>query len=126
MTRKNRYKKEQTQEKGQSMKLTIAERFQLASLLPDKESFAGMTEISRLKIHLALTEEEAKHIDLRQEGGGIRWNNEKAAQLIKDIPMGEWMTNIIRDILRQKNEQHQVTELDMSLYEKFVVDYGLV
>lgn len=108
------------------MKLTIGERIVLASLLPIEDSYAGMTEIQRLRIHLGLTGEEAEKIDMKREGGGIVWNEEKASQLIKDIPMGEWITNVIRDILRLRSDQRKIHAEEMTLYEKFVIDYGMV
>lgn len=108
------------------MKLTVAERFILRELLPTEESYAGMTEIFKLKTHLALSGAELKKIELVQDEKGIRWNADKAQDVLKDIPMGEWVTNIIRDILREKNEKHKIKEQEMSLYDKFIVDYGMV
>ena len=122
-------KKEQSTqaEKGfYDVKLTVAERLVLSSILPTEESYSGMTEISRLKTHLGFSGEEAQQIDLVQDTSGVKWDPVKGNQLIKDVPMGEWVTNIIREILRKKSEQHKLLEREMSLYEKFVVDYGLV
>ena len=108
------------------MNLTVQERFLLGELLPKEESYAGMTEIYKLKIHLSISEEEVKAIELVKDSNGVRWNPEKATEVIKDVPMGEWITNIIRDNLREKNEKRKLQEKHMSLYEKFVVDYGMV
>ena len=108
------------------MNLTIDERFVLAGLLPSEESYNGMTEIARLKMHLILSDEEATTIKLAREGNGVRWDSGAAAQVIKDIPIGEWLTNVIREILRDKSDKHKLSEREMSLYEKFIVDYGMV
>jgi len=126
--RQNRqaHKQAKPAERITTMKLTVPERIVLRSILPTQESYAGMTEIAKLKIHLTFSGEEALQIELTQEGGNLRWNADKAAQLIKDVPMGEWMTNVVRDILREKNEKHKLPEQEMSLYEKFIVDYGMV
>jgi len=124
---RNRHKKTPQQEKGFcNVKLTVAERLVLANLLPAEESYAGMVEIRKLKAHLAFSGEEAQEIELTQDAHGIKWNNEKAIQIVKDIPMGEWMTNVIRGILREKNGKNALAEREMSLYEKFIIDYDMV
>ena len=106
------------------MKLTVGERLTLLGLLPEESNFAGVKEIFRLRSLLGLTDKEAKEIEVKPvEGGRIQWDQEKALGMIVDIPMGEWITEVIRGELRQLNEDYGMTVEVMSLYEKFILDY---
>ena len=105
------------------MKLTIHERFTLLELLPPENTFAGIKEIYKAKLHLNLTEDEIEELEIVYEAGSIQWNQEKALSMDKDIPLGEWMVETIRGILVTRDKEAKVTEREMSLFEKFVMDY---
>jgi hypothetical protein len=105
------------------MRLSVPERLKLLELLPDKSSYSGMTEIYRLTMLLALTDEEAVQIEVKHGAGVIEWNQEKALALIEDIPIGEWLTNEIRGILKEKNDAQDLDIQEISLFEKFIMDY---
>ena len=106
------------------MKLTVHERLKLLELLPAKESYSGVKEIHRLSLLLNLNAEEAEAIDVRfVDGGMMQWNQDKALGLIVDIPMGEWITNIIRLALREKDREGDLEPAEITLFEKFILDY---
>lgn len=107
------------------MKLSVSERLTLLGLLPDESNFAGVKEIYRLRQLLGLTDEEAKELEVSPGAvsGTIQWNPDKALGLIVDIPMGEWITEVIRGELRSLNEKSILKVEFMSLYEKFINDY---
>lgn len=105
------------------MNLTVPERLKLLELLPEKESFAGLTEIYRAGLLLSLTDEEKELIQVKIVDGGLQWNQEKALSLEVDIPMGEWLTNIIRGILREKDSEGELEIAELSLYQKLIMDY---
>ena len=107
------------------MKLTVGERLTLIGLLPEESNFPGVKEIFRLRSSLGLTDEEAKEIEVSQGEvpGTIQWNQDKALGLIVDIPMGEWITEVVRGELRELNEKYLLKVEFMSLYEKFINDY---
>lgn len=105
------------------MILTVHERLKLLEILPLKESYEGITEIHRLSLLLSLTTDEQDIIEVEFKDGKIHWNQDKALTLLVDIPMGEWMTNIIRGILKEKSHEHDLEPSEMSLYEKFIMDY---
>lgn len=105
------------------MKLTVQERLELLEIMPANESYSGIKEINRTQLLLALSGDEWKELEVVQEEGNISWNPEKAMTLIVDIPMGEWLTNTIRGILRQMDRELQIKPQQMSLFEKFVLDY---
>lgn len=105
------------------MLLTVTERFVLVELLPTEDSYAGMSEARKTRANLALTDEESVELELKQLEDRVTWNPDKAQQHVADIPIGEWMIETIRGILREMNDNHKLKEKYMTLYEKFVQDY---
>ena len=106
------------------MKLTVHERLTLLSLLPEESNYAGVREIYRLRQLLGLNDEEAALIEVKPlPDGRIQWDQEKALGLIADIPMGEWITEVVRGVLRDLDRDYQLRPEIMSLYEKFIFDY---
>ena len=105
------------------MKLTVPERLKLTEILPEKSTYAGVSEIHRLHMILMLTNEEIIEIDAEHQEGRISWNQDKALTLIVDVPMGEWVTNVIRQILREKDLAGDLDRTEMSLFERFIIDY---
>ena len=106
------------------MRLSVPERLKMLELLPLKNTYEGMMEIQRLSMLLSLTDDEAKQIDVQHtEDGMIQWNQEKALGLIEDIPMGEWVTNVLRKMLRDRDREGEMEITELSLFEKFIMDY---
>ena len=105
------------------MKLTVHERLKLLDIMPSKESYAGMLEVHRMNLLLSLTNEEAEEIEVKYVDGMVQWNQEKALGLIVDVPMGEWITNKIRGSLREMDREGELSLPEMSLFEKFIMDY---
>ena len=106
------------------MRLTIPERLKLLELLPPKESYKGMMEIQRLGMNLSVQDAEAIEIEVEHtEDGMIKWNQDKALGLIVDIPMGEWVTNLLRQVLRDRDREGDLEVTELSLFEKFILDY---
>ena len=105
------------------MELTVPERMKLLELLPEKNTYAGITEIFRLKLLLQLTNDEIVEIEAKMDGEMIQWNQEKAIALLIDIPMGEWITNVIRQVLRDKDFASDLEPAEISLFERFIIDY---
>lgn len=105
------------------MQLTVHERLKLLELMPEKSTYAGIREIHRTTLLLMLTNDEVIEIEAKHEGGVLQWNQDKALTLIVDIPMGEWMTEIIRGVLREKDREGDLSPAEISLFEKFILDY---
>ena len=105
------------------MNLTVPERLKLLELLPEKDSYSGLTEIYRAGLLLSLTDDEKDLIQVKIVDGGIQWNQEKALSLVVDIPMGEYLTNEVRRILKEKDSERDLEIAEISLYEKFIMDY---
>jgi len=105
------------------MKLTIHERLKLLDIMPQKESYAGMLEVHRLNLLLSLTAEEAEEVEVKYVDGMVQWNQEKALGLIVELPMGEWITNKIRQALRDLDRDGELSLTELTLFEKFILDY---
>jgi hypothetical protein len=93
-------------------------------MLPVENTYSGLVEIRRLLMLLSLTGDETKELEVKLlDNGQIQFENEKALGMIADIPMGEWITNTIRGILRDKSDKAELKIAEASLYEKFILDY---
>lgn len=110
------------------MKLEVHERLALLSILPKEGNYAALKTIRRAREMISFTQEETvfyemKNIPTADGKPQVAWNNQKAQQQIKDVPVDEYSTNVIRNKLAEMDREHKLTEEFMSLYEKFVVIY---
>ena len=110
------------------MKLEVHERIALIGLLPVKGDYAALKTLRRAREMLSFTPEEQKFYELRTVPGEdgkphTQWNAAKAAEQIKDCPVDEYITNLIRDKLSELNKKHKLTGQLLSVYDKFVVTY---
>ncbi len=108
------------------MKLEVHERLALLELLPKTGDYAALKTLRRAREMIAFTPKEQKFYKIvpgvNAEGKPItNWNPNKAKEQIKDIPVDEFTTNIIRTELAKLEMEKKLTEQTMSLYEKFVV-----
>lgn len=105
------------------MKLTIPERLKLLEIMPSSSTYEGIKDIHMTNLLLNLTGDEADKVEAKFEGDRMFWNQEKALGLIVDIPMGEWMTNTVRVILRERSDNGDMEAAEITLFEKFILDY---
>jgi len=110
------------------MKLELHERIVLLGLLPKEGDYAALKTIRRAREMLAITPEEQKFYEfteVRDEKGNLNynWNPHKAREQVKDCPVDEYTTDLIRAKLADLNRNNKLTEDYMSLFDKFVVAY---
>lgn len=110
------------------MKLDVHERIVCLSLLPAQGDYAALKTIRRAKEMLSFSPQELEFFELKNittpEGKPqVVWNKDKANQAIKDIPVDEYTTNLIRNALAELNKKRNLTEEHMSIYDKFVIAY---
>ena len=110
------------------MRLEIHERVALLNILPKEGDDASLKAIRRAREMLSITPEELNYLELKTVTGAdgkqmASWNKEKAADLVKEIPVDEYVSHTIRDLLADMNKRKKLTEEYISLYEKFVVTY---
>lgn len=108
------------------MKLGIGERLELLERLPREGTYAALKSIRVARECLSLTPEEMKEFEYNEihnpTGRGvvsITWNISKEREV--DIPLDEYITNIIRDMLVKLDKENKLTERTMNLYERFVI-----
>ena len=99
------------------MELTVVERLLTMNLLPAEGDLTTIKLCRIAREELSFTEEEHKQLDFRQEGELTLWN---PVEIIKDIKLGDLMTEKIKEALKKKNEDKTLKDEDVSLYEKFV------
>lgn len=104
------------------MELTIDERLTLMLLLPNEGKYNMLKLLRVLREELSFTDEEHKQLEIRNENNRVIWNLEKSKGYVKDIHVGEILSDIIRDKLQKLETEGKLMEVQMSLYEKFVVE----
>jgi hypothetical protein len=97
----------------------------LLGVLPTEGNFLDMKVLHDLRMHLALTEEENKLLNIRQstmpDGRTfIEWDVEAATKADKEIPIGEIGQSIIVKTLKELNEKEHLNAETFLLYDKFV------
>ena len=108
------------------MKLSLMERLIALELLPKEGDWSGMKEVRKSREVLNFNAEEMEKFDVKQvEGGYVSWNSDGQAY-IADLPLSEWATTQIQEALRKKNHDKKLTERDLPVYQKFIVDYDQV
>ena len=101
--------------------LTVAERFVIQQLLPEKANFINMKLLRVLREDLTLSEEERTAVELKAtEDGRITWNGEKAAECIKDVPFESKAIVMVIDALTKLDKDEALEPNHLSVYEKFV------
>ena len=98
--------------------LKLIDRFLLLKALPKEGSYATLKIVQDLRLKLALTEEEFKEYEVKEEDGNIAWNPEK--DIGKEIPIGEKATDIIVMSLKKRDKDGELTEQEIPVYEKFI------
>ncbi len=109
--------------KEASMKLEVHERMALLPLLPGEGTYSSLKAIRRAREMISFTPEEVKFYELTTADGTTQWNTAKANEQIADVPVEEYITNVIRDKLVEINRKEKLTEAQLSIYDKFVVLY---
>ena len=112
------------------MKLEVHERLSLLEILNvEEEHYAALRTLRRAREMLSFDGDELKLLEFKQvqaPDGSVQfgWNQEAAESLVKDVPVDEWTTHYIRAKLISDEEQGKLKSRHLSLFEKFVSDYG--
>jgi hypothetical protein len=109
------------------MQLDVRERISLGTLLQElsqKGDYAGLKTLRRAKDMVSFSPDEVKLYELKEVAPNQwNWNGEAAAKNVKDVPVDEFTTNLVRSRLAELNQDHEILEQYLSLYEKFVIAY---
>lgn len=99
------------------MKLGIADRLVLLSILPKEGDLTTVRIVHELRQTLSFTEEEHTDLGIRTEGDQVLWSSNG---VIKDVSIGLKAQVLICDELKKLDQQKTLTEEHLPLYEKFV------
>ena len=99
------------------MELNVLERIILLDILPQQGDFTTLKILRKLRESLSFNEEEYKHFNFRNEDNKWFWDN---GDDTKDVHMGEKAEDIIVTTLKKLNDDKQLTQDQITLYEKFV------
>ncbi len=106
------------------MKLEIHERLALLELLPKTGDYVALKTIRRAREMIGITPEEQAKLNFRevevQGQAQIAWDIEVAGEMSVDVPIDEWTTDKIREILVGLNKKEEIADRTFTLYEKFV------
>ncbi len=105
------------------MKLEVHERIKLLELLPQQGHYAELKDIRKHREMFSFTIEELERLDFRNKDGVLAWDDQQGQEVVRDIPISEFVTSMIRNILAQMEMDGKLTDDTFSLYEKFVVAY---
>jgi hypothetical protein len=107
-------------EGGLKMKLEVMERVLLIGLLPVEEDFLTLKLLRTVKENLSFDDKEHKKLGFKAEQGMTLWNQEAAKDIVKDVPMGEIVTQLIVKKLKELDKEKKLKAEHISLYEKFI------
>jgi len=99
------------------MKLNIAERITLMSILPEKSNIITMRLMQELRTILGFTDEEIRKYGIKNDGDKIFWSSD----FEKEIEINQTMTVEIKKRLQEISDKNEVTVQMLPLYEKFGV-----
>lgn len=106
------------------MLLEVQERLALLELFPKEGDYAAIKTLRRAREMISFTPAEQKELEFEnREGGLLVWNVQKGAEMVRDIPVDEWTTNKLRDILINLSNDNKLADMHFTLYEKFVTNY---
>jgi hypothetical protein len=105
------------------MLLEIQERLALMELLPREGDYASIKTIRRAREMIDFTPEEREPLKFEQKGTALVWDVKVGVGLVRDIPVDAWTTSTIQQVLINLSNEKTLTEMQLSLYEKFVVNY---
>lgn len=100
------------------MELGVFNRLILLNLLPKEGDFTTLKIIRKLREDLSFSEAEHKDLQFKNENGAVQW--QQAADIPKDIPIGEKATDIIVDVLKKLDKEKKLQDQHYQLYELFV------
>ena len=98
--------------------LSVLERLVLLGILPKEGDFTTLKLVRKLRENLSFDEGEHEKLKFVQDGDQVRWD--ESAVPPRAIPIGEKMSDLIRDALKKLDEEKKLREEHFSLYEKFV------
>ena len=109
------------------MKLAVHERIGILNLLPQSANYVGLQALRKAREIISFNAEEKEFYKIVEgENGSVKWDGEAASQMVADLPIEQYIVEIIREKLAKMNEEEKLTNNYLSLYEKFIINYRAV
>lgn len=100
------------------MKMNLIERLVALQMLPAEGNFASLKSLRVAKETLALTAEEVKEFEFKQEDERAVWNIKGSED--RPIKLEEFAVEAIKKNLKDLDAKNELKEQHISLYEKFM------
>ena len=102
-------------------KLTVKQRIDLQSILPQQADFLTIKMIRVLRESLSFTQKEHELMQfVNHSNGSIEWNAKAASKCIKEVEIPETIVSVIKASLEKLNVQKKITEAHLDFYEMFM------
>lgn len=109
------------------MKLEIHERLALLEILPKQGDYAGLQALRKAREIISFTQDEMEFYKMKVgDDKAWHWDEVRATNRVLDAPIEQYIVETIRKLLSEMDRKHAMTDMYMSLYEKFVVSYRAV
>lgn len=107
------------------MLLTAMERIFVLELISGHEDhYQSLKQLRVDREGLSISEEESKQIGAKlQPDGRLGFNPAAADTLVKDVPLSEYTTSLVRSKLSDMEGKGKLLDHYISIYEKFVIAY---
>ncbi len=99
------------------MKLTVAERLVVLSVLPEKGNLVTLRVVGDLTRALGFTEDELAVLKFDVSDQGTKWEQDVVGEV--DIEIGPQALEVIRSAFQQLNAREELTPEHLSAYDKF-------
>lgn len=101
--------------------LTVKQRLDLQSILPQQGDFTTAKMIRVLREALSFNQEEHALLKFkRHPDGSVEWNAGAAENCSKEVEIPETIVTIIKELLEKANTAKQITEAHLDFYELFM------
>jgi len=103
------------------VKLTVKQRINLQSILPQQGDFLTVKMIRVLREELSFSQEEHELLKLvGLKDGSVSWDGKAAEDCTKEVEIPETIVSTIKQTLEKLNAQKKITEVHLDFYEMFM------
>jgi hypothetical protein len=103
------------------VKLTVKQRLNLQSILPQQGDFLTVKMIRVLREELSFSQEEHELLKLvSNRDGSVSWDAKVAEDCIKEVEIPETVVSTIKQTLEKLNAQKKITDAHLDFYEMFM------
>lgn len=102
-------------------KLTVKQRLDLQSILPQQGDFTTVKMVRILKEELSFSQEEHDLMKFKNhKNGSVEWEVSAAKKCKKEVEIPAAIVTIIKEILEKANAAKKITEAHLDFYELFM------